>query len=590
MKKVVQFLSIALLLYSIVGFVAPRPVFAVECDPSTIQAANNDSLLNDINKVCQEALQSMEKAVKPHRDELRKMEAAIRAFQARIKTLEANVAKKTIEIAIGEKELEGFLSIASSKIRHFYIRSFTTHPIALFLSSANIGSVLRTIGYQQAVINEDKKVIAQTALSVKELEDKKKALEGEKATLAILKADTDRRAVSVRKLVADADAYQSKLQSLIAQISSRQQEFLGEKLAGLNIPRSAGLMGGCVDDRPIDPGFSPRFAMFTFGVPNRVGMNQWGAKGRADAGQGYDQILHAYYTFDGYQNFDTNLQIKVNNGNSINNGNIIWSGSLEDYMKRIYEVPVGWPIDSLRAQAVAARSYVLAATNNGSGSICANQWCQVFQTNPKGGTWEQAVNDTAGKVMVQGGNPIKAWYSSTHGGYVFSSGDLQGWSSTPWTKRAIDASSSINSFSDLFSSAFDRGSPWFYCDWGSRASYKKTAWLKPEELADIVNVILLARQDSSTREHLYQPDKPNPAGTDTWDAGRVKSELGSGAFNNISDLSVDWDRGTGRTTQVHVSGDAGSRDFDGAEFRNFFNLRAPANIQIVGPLFNVEKR
>ena len=30
--------------------------------------------------------------------------------------------------------------------------------------------------------------------------------------------------------------------------------------------------------------------------------------------------------------------------------------------------------------------------------------------------------------------------------------------------------------------------------------------------------------------------------------------------------------------------------FDGEEFKNFFNLRAPANIVIVGPLFNIEKK
>lgn len=588
MKKVVQYLVLALLLYSFLG-VRVHPAHAVECDPTAIQAANNDSLLNDINKVCQAALQNMENAVKPHRDELRKMEAAIKAFQARIKALEADVAKKTVEIAQGEKELEGFLSIASNKIRHFYIRSFTTHPIALFLSSANIGSVLRTIGYQQAAINEDKKTIAQTALSVKDLEDRKKALEEEKATLAVLKADTDRRAVSVRKLVADADAYESKLQSFIAQISARQEEFLGEKLAGLNIPRSAGLMGGCTDDRPIDPGFSPRFAMFSFGVPNRVGLNQWGAKGRAEAGQSARDILMAYYNADYTTGYNQSINIHVSGTNEYGQSfDTNWN--IEDYLKHLYEIPTNWDSKALQAQAIAARSYVLAYTNNGSRSICPSQQCQVVKWEENSDSWKQAVRYTAGTVLTQGGNPIKAWFSSTHGGYIYASGDLQGWSSTPWTKRAVDSSSSINGFSDLFSSAYDRGSPWFYCDWGSRRQYNKTAWLKPDELADIVNVILLARRDSSTREHLYQPDKPNPAGTDSWDVNRVKSELGSGAFNNISDISVDWDRGNGRTTQVHISGDNGSQNFDGAEFRNFFNLRAPANIQIVGPLFNVEKR
>ena len=126
-----------------------------------------------------------------------------------------------------------------------------------------------------------------------------------------------------------------------------------------------------------------------------------------------------------------------------------------------------------------------------------------------------------------------------------------------------------------------------------RVSYNKPAWLKSSETADIVNVILLAKTDSSTGEHLYQTDKPNPAGTDTWDESRVRSELqsrGATPFNNISEVSIGADFSGGRTTSVNVSGDAGSQSFSGDEFKNWFNLRAPANIQIVGPLFNVERQ
>jgi hypothetical protein len=47
---------------------------------------------------------------------------------------------------------------------------------------------------------------------------------------------------------------------------------------------------------------------------------------------------------------------------------------------------------------------------------------------------------------------------------------------------------------------------------------------------------------------------------------------------------VDW--GTGITTNITIEG----RSFSGDEFKDWFNLRAPANIQIVGPLFNVEKK
>ena len=194
--------------------------------------------------------------------------------------------------------------------------------------------------------------------------------------------------------------------------------------------------------------------------------------------------------------------------------------------------------------------------------------------------------------MINNGSPVKAWFSSTHGGYIFRSSEI-GWSDTAWTKHGSDFDGSVNNFSDLVSRAYDRDSPWFYCDWGSRSEYNKTAWLKPSEMADIVNVVLLARADSSTRENLYQLDKPHPYGGTVWDEGKVRQELnnrGISSFSNIDSGSVSADFSYGKTNSITFSGDGGSVTFDGSEFKNFFNLRAPANIQIVGPLYNLEKK
>jgi peptidoglycan hydrolase-like amidase len=194
--------------------------------------------------------------------------------------------------------------------------------------------------------------------------------------------------------------------------------------------------------------------------------------------------------------------------------------------------------------------------------------------------------------MILGGNPIKAWFSSTHGGYIHSSSDI-GWSGTAWTKSGQDSTGNINNWDDLKNNAYDKDSPWFYCDWGARSSYGGTAWLKPEEIADIVNVLMLAQKDSGTVNHLYQLDKSNLAGTDTWDQDRVKQELknrGVTPYNSISSISVSADFGSGRTTNISVSGDAGNNNFSASDFKNYFNLRAPATIQIVGPLYNVEQR
>ncbi len=195
--------------------------------------------------------------------------------------------------------------------------------------------------------------------------------------------------------------------------------------------------------------------------------------------------------------------------------------------------------------------------------------------------------------MTNGGKVITAWFSSTHGGYVLKSEEI-GWSATSWTKHAVDTTGgSASGFGDLAASAYDKSSPWFYCDWGARTQYSKTAWLKPQEVADIVNALLLFKADNSTGEHLYQTDKPHPYGGEVWNEDRVRQELRSkniSPFSSVSDVSVGVDFGAGRTTSVNVSGDAGSVSLSGSELKDMFNLRASANIQIVGPLFNIEKK
>jgi SpoIID/LytB domain protein len=463
----------------------------------------------------------------------------------------------------------------------------------MFLASENSGHFIRKMFYQQLVANEDKKAIGKLSVQLTELKENKTKVEENKIWLAQKKKEMETKVAFMEEEIAKTEDYLNVLSSKIAALTVKQEQFLKEKLDSLDLPKTLGAGSlFCIDDRGLNPGFSPAFAFYTFGIPHRVGMSQYGAYGRAKAGQSYDEILRAYYNFDGYVN-KANVQIKVNNGDGVNEGTIIWTGSLEEYVKRIDEIPASWPIESLKAQAIAARSYALSTTDNGKNSICDKPDCQVFKEAPKGGAWDQAVNSTAGETMVVGGEPITAWYASTAGGYTFTNSDIWGGSTRSWTKRLKDTIGSINSFSELLEKAYDKDSPCMYSAQGWRSEYGNSAWLKPEEVADITNVILLARKDTSTREHLYQTDKPNPSGVETWNSDRVKVELKSrgispyNSVSNISITSVDW--AVGKTTGIKISGDAGANDFGGAEFANFFNLRAPANIQIVGPLFNVEK-
>lgn len=578
MKKVFSLLFLCIFLF-LASFVALPKSSSDQLDDITKQ-------INDLTS----ALNMSINATKPLESELNSLKSQIADIKDRVALLDQDVLVKKKNIDQRYKDLAQKQEILNQAVRRYYIDSYKNSPLIVFLSASSVNDITKVLGYQQAIENQNKATIYNLASLIEQLEIDKKSLEDEQAKLTAIKANLDDQSAKLDKIVSGAKAYQSKLSGQIAELSATQQQLLAQKYGSLNISlNSYSMSGGCKSDilpGAPDPGFSPKIGFFTYGVPNRVGLNQFGALGRAKAGQDYNQILQAYYNFDSISDVSQSTQIHVS-GNGID-----WTGSLEDYVKRIYEVPDSWTdnnLAALKAQAIAARSYVLAYTNNGSGSICPTDQCQVFKTDPKGGNWEQAVNATAGKAMVQGGSPIKAWFSSTHGGYVFSSSDI-GWSGTSFTKRAQDASGPINSFSDLQNNAYDKSSPWFYCDWGSRGG---TAWLRQEEVADIVNVMLLVQTDSGTKEHLYQTDKANPAGTDTWSSDRVKQELRNRnitPFNSVSSGSVDADFGVGKVTTVHISGDAGSTSFSGDFFKTYFNIRAPGNINIVGPLYNVEQR
>jgi len=513
------------------------------------------------------------------RSQLDNLNKRVKAMVIQLDNFAKDIVKREIDLAFTKEIFEG-----KAKDHYTFLRLYD--PITPFIFSDSASQAFQEISFRQKAADEDRKTMEKYGLDLAKLKTDKEALEKNKASLAVVQKQVSEQTVFLAGEVA-------KVESYLAVLSSRQQSFLAQKLESLGLSRSAyNMKGGCSSDiNPFkSPGFSPAVGFFSFGVPNRVGMNQFGAKGRSEAGQDFEEILRAYYNADITRGYNTGITIHISGKNEFGQSfNEDWN--IEDYVKHVYEMPTSWTAKdsaALKAQAIAARSYALSYTNNGAKSICPSQSCQVVKRELNDNAWQAAVDATRGIVLTNGGKPITAWFSSTHGGYAYTSGDI-GWSNTAWTKRLQDSTGGINGFSDLFNNAYDKSSPTFYCDWGSRSQYNKTAWLKPEEVADIANVILLAKADGSTQKHLAQPDKTNPDGVDTWDSGRVKNELksrGITPLENASDISISADFGSGKTTTVSVNG----RSFDGQDFKTYFNLRAPANIQIVGPLYNVEKR
>jgi SpoIID/LytB domain protein len=100
--------------------------------------------------------------------------------------------------------------------------------------------------------------------------------------------------------------------------------------------------------------------------------------------------------------------------------------AVQKYLAGLAEIPTRWPAEALKAQAVAARTYLTSRYNSASGAylLGTTSAAQVYtgaahedQDSALGGHWRDAVDATKGKIIVDGGGrPIEAMYSSSMGG------------------------------------------------------------------------------------------------------------------------------------------------------------------------------
>jgi stage II sporulation protein D len=102
--------------------------------------------------------------------------------------------------------------------------------------------------------------------------------------------------------------------------------------------------------------------------------------------------------------------------------------AVQRYLMGLGEVPVSWPLEALKAQVVAARTYLTSKFNSATNtySVTTTTSDQVYAGYTQeqkdaalGGHWHTAVVDTLGQVIVDAnGKIIEAMYSSSAGGYT----------------------------------------------------------------------------------------------------------------------------------------------------------------------------
>ena len=571
-------------------------VFGLSSGLSMVKADELDEIANQIQQL-QRAKEQSANATKPLEIEVERLHYKLNNVRDGLARVRANVIALEKSIKDREVDLQSQYQLLGISASDYYKNQRSQEKMLLFFSRDSIIKLIKQIIYQKQINDENKKIIIQISKEINQLDKDKQKVQKDKQTLEKLQEVVASQKQFFEGEIKGAKDYQKDLSKKIIALTKKQAELLAKKTETFqtsvgNVPQA--------DDpasRPdYNPGFSPAFALFSFGAPHFKGMSQYGAFGRAKEGQSFEQILKAYYGDVHLENVDTNFDIPTTAGNM----------SLEDrYLKGIAEMPTGWAdqggYEALKAQAVVARSYALAYVGWRMGdrrakkSICTTENCQVYNANKANnpGRWGDAVNDTKGKILVSNktGEIVNAWYASTSGGYQESYSSLG--HSTPgfWDTK--------NGRSGWTSQAYEKiaGSPWFYKGWyktrGGTTCGRKSPWLNQGEMADIINAVIVYSSDKNTQSHLSQQDSgcfgdPIP---DTWDKNKLASEAdhAGGRVTKVNSVSVTY-ANNGVTAQVTFDTNRGRLSFSGDVFYKVFNLRAPGAIHLTSGLYNVESK
>lgn len=569
-----------LLVISILVIISASGVYAATCNYS--DCSTYEECQRFIQE-CEEVLGVYEEANLKNKETLEEFKRQVENFKALINSASQQINQLEEEIVDQEADLEIQQMMLGERIKRLYIHQRSFNILTIFFASENSGHFLRKFFYQQMVANEDKKAIKKLSQDLAELKGNKEELEQRQNWLASKKKEAEKQVSFLEKEVAKTEDYLDVLSTTVKKLSEKQKSLLAARSGAFttsvgsvpisNIPCSGppGSPSYC------NPGGGNWFAAFSFGAwTHRKGMSQYGARGRAEAGQNYRDILKAYYGKEPVSK-DTSGTILVSGYQPLN---------FEDYyLMGIAEMPSSWPKEALKAQAIAARTYAYRYKSQGK-TICTTQACQVFRNDKAASppdAWKQAVQETRGEVLED----VITYYSSTTGGYLTTHagwdtecGDNGCWPDQAWEVKA--------------------DSPWFYSSWYTQnftASSAKCSrnhpWLNEEEMADILNAWFVLNEQGNDERILPETINSCPIGGVSGDPYskeelRAKAKDNGGAFTSVSSVDVSYS-GDGSTATVNFGTNKGSVSISGSEFKQAFNLRAPGYIAIRSPLFNVEK-
>ena len=589
--------------------------------------------LNWATPIYSQTVDELEDEINEKTEELNKQKTYLSSIEARIKEISGSnyslsqkismindeITKLKKEIESRDIEIDDKLSKIDEKQKlldtkkdfldeisaELYMKSRYSGEQLIF-SFSTLDKMLQNLFVKKNAISILREDIEKINGEYSNLLEVKVALEKEKAELDAQKKDLDD---SYKLLAAEKNKIQAELNAQIATKNTvtRKINGLSTELSDLQYNLIIARQGGTyvnADSVPTSGDYNATLAGFeakapagSFGVfsigayTNRVGLSQWGAKARGEAGQSYAQILTAYYPGFALKRQSVPQKIKVKFCDKINNRTYcdrcvnerIIEYSFEDfYMRGIYEISESWPYETIKAQVVAARTYALRVTNNGATSIRADECGQVFKTTLKTGDWARAVVETQGGdknnpyvLKNSSGSYATGMFSAVHGGWVRISTSGSGW----WDTYDLSGSKDwLNSWDNKSKVS------WFYKSWYGDTSYEgngtcgRYPWLSNTEMADILNIYQIWKSKQPYKDTRILPifDACHSDGNPySYEEARNLATL---KVRKV--YSVVVYNSNGFTNKIEFQTDAGPITISGWDFKTVYNVRAPGHLHI----------
>jgi SpoIID/LytB domain protein len=151
------------------------------------------------------------------------------------------------------------------------------------------------------------------------------------------------------------------------------------------------------------------------------------------------------------------------------------------------EVAPQWPYESLKAQAVIARTQVLIRRARGGihkaegYHLCDGQHCQAYKgMSNEANTTSRAVVDTEGQILTYHGRPAYTFYHSNCGGWIQASKEVSGWGDSPYlvTKPDITPDKHEDPLDPWQFQLWITGNPQANCNYPGRVRSAEFRWMK----------------------------------------------------------------------------------------------------------------